>query len=151
MKIILRQNVDKLGKIGDIVNVKDGYARNFLIPREFAFLAKDGAMKRIEVEKKQRSIINERVKTTAQTLSAKISDLQVTISMKVDEATKKLYGSVNNQTIATQLSKLGYEVDKHSVILEEPIKTLGIFDVKIKLHPEIIPNIKVWVIAEDGS
>jgi len=149
MKVILRKNVDKLGKVGDVVNVKDGYARNFLIPREFAFLAKDGAMKRIEVERKKILSMHERAKTAAQGIADKISDLQLTISMKVDESTKKLYGSVNNQTIATKLTELGYAIDKNNVILDEPIKTLGIFDVKVKLHSEIIPNIKVWVIAEE--
>jgi len=149
MKIILRKNVDKLGKVGDIVNVKDGYARNFLIPREFAFMAKDGAMKRIEVERRRVLSMNERAKNAAQEVATKISDLQVTISMKVDDATKKLYGSVNNQTIAAKLAELGYNIDKNNVVLEEPIKTLGIFDVKVKLHSEVVPSIKVWVIAED--
>jgi large subunit ribosomal protein L9 len=149
MKVILRKNVDKLGKVGDVVNVKNGYARNFLIPREFAFLAKDGAMKRIEVERKKILSMHERAKTAAQGIADKISDLQLTIAMKVDEATKKLYGSVNNQTISAKLLELGYEIDKNNVILEEPIKTLGIFDVKIKLHSEITTSIKVWVIAEE--
>jgi len=151
MKIILRKNVDKLGKVGDVVNVKDGYARNFLIPREFAYLAKEGAVKRVEVEKKKLLSLSEKAKSTAQELATKISDLQVTISMKVDGTTNKLYGSVSNQTIATNLIELGYDVDKNSIIIEEPIKTLGIFDVKVKLHSEVIPNIKVWVIAENDN
>jgi large subunit ribosomal protein L9 len=150
MKIILRKDIDKLGKVGDVVTVKDGYARNFLIPRSYAFIAKEGAMKRIEIERKQHSNITERAKTAAQELAAKIADAQVTISMKVGEGSK-LYGSVTTQLISSKLIEMGYEIDRHVIILDEPIKTLGIFDVKVKLHPEIISNVKVWVIAEEEA
>jgi large subunit ribosomal protein L9 len=99
MKIILRKNVDNLGKIGDIVNVKDGYARNYLIPRGYAYLAKEGAIKRIEIEKKQYLKQVEKTKEDAKLLAAKISDTQITVKMKVGEDSK-LYGSVTSQMIA---------------------------------------------------
>jgi|TergutMp193P3_1026864.scaffolds.fasta_scaffold270226_1 large subunit ribosomal protein L9 len=149
MKVILRKDIEKLGKLGDVVTVKDGFARNYLLPRELAFIAKEGAMKKIEIDRKQQLKIGEQVKAAAKELVAKIADLQVTISMKVGEESK-LYGSVTAQMIAAQMLQMGYDdIDKRHIIIEEPIKTLGIFDVKIKLMSDVATNIKVWVIAED--
>ena len=148
MKIILRRDIEKLGKLGDVVTVKDGFARNYLFPRELAFIAKEGAMKKIEIDRKQQLKLGEQVKAATKELAAKISDLQVTISMKVG-AESKLYGSVTNQVIAAQMAKMGYDIDKRHIIIEEPIKTLGIFDIKVKLMSDISTNIKVWVIAEE--
>lgn len=148
MKVILRKDLDKLGKTGDVVTVKDGFARNYLLPRELAYFAKESAMKRIEIERKQQLKVSERAKIAAQELAEKITDLQVSISMKVGEESK-LYGSVTNQMIASQMLQMGYNVDKRHIVIEEPIKTLGIFDVKVKLLPDVSSNIKVWVIAEE--
>lgn len=148
MKVILRRNIDKLGKIGDIVTVKDGYARNYLLPRSLAYFAKDGMMKRIEVEKKQYLKHVEKMKTAAEELAVKISDIQLSIPMKVGEESK-LYGSVTNQMVANELAEKGFTIEKKYIIIEEPIKTLGVFDVKVKLHPEVSTNIKVWVIDEE--
>jgi large subunit ribosomal protein L9 len=147
MKIILRKNVDNLGKIGDIVNVKDGYARNYLIPRGYAYLAKEGAIKRIEIEKKQYLKQVEKTKEDAKLLAAKISDTQITVKMKVGEDSK-LYGSVTSQMIAEELAAKGFDIDKRYILIEDTIKTLGIFDVKVKLHSEVMTSIKVWVIDE---
>jgi large subunit ribosomal protein L9 len=149
MKVILRKDVDKLGKIGDVVSVKDGFARNYLIPRDLAFFARESAMKRIEIERKQQLKINENAKNAMQELAAKINDLQVSITMKVGEESR-LYGSVTNQMIAAQMVQMGYNVDKRHIIIDEPIKTLGIFDVKVKLLPDVSSNIKVWVVAEEN-
>jgi len=142
MKIILRKDVEKLGKIGDIVQVKDGYARNYLIPKEFAFIAKAGAIRRIELAKKSSLSAIDKLKVEATSLAAKINDLQITIPMKVGDS-NKLYGSVNAQLIANKMSELGYDIDKNAVLLEEAIKTLGQFPVKIKLHSEVNANITV--------
>jgi large subunit ribosomal protein L9 len=150
MKIILRKKLEKLGKIGDVVNVKDGYARNYLIPNNFAFIAKAGTIRRVEIEKSQRANQTERAKIVATDLADKIANLELSISMKVGEE-NKLYGSVTNQIIAAKISEMGYKVERSHIILEEPIKTLGIFDVKVKLHPEVSTNIKVWVIAEEDN
>jgi large subunit ribosomal protein L9 len=147
MKIILRKNVDNLGKIGDIVNVKDGYARNYLIPRGYAYLSKEGAIKRIEIEKKQYLKQVEKTKEDAKLLAAKISDTQITVKMKVGEDSK-LYGSVTSQMIAEELAAKGFDIDKRYILIEDTIKTLGIFDVKVKLHSEVMTSIKVWVIDE---
>ncbi len=147
MKIILRKDLENLGKVGDVVNVKDGYARNYLIPYGFAYVARSGAIKRIEFEKQQYLKQVEQIKEEAIQLANKMADTQVIIKMKVgDEG--KLYGSVSNQIIATELVNKGFNIDKKYIVVEETIKTLGVFDVKVKLHPEVVTSIKVWVIDE---
>ena len=150
MKIILRKDVEKLGKIGDVVNVKDGYARNYLIPNEFAFVAKISAVRRVELEKVQRANQTEKIIIAATDLANKITDLDLSISMKVGEG-NRLYGSVTSQIIATRISEMGYNIEKNHILLEEPIKALGVYDVKVKLHSEVTTNIKVWVIAEEEN
>lgn len=148
MKIILRQNVDKLGKIGEVVSVKDGYARNFLIPRQFAYYASSSAIKKLEVEKKQYLKKYELSKLAAETLASKISELQVSIPMKVGEE-GRLFGTVTPAAISKELSVHGYEIDRRHITIEEPIKTLGVFTVKVKLHQEVSSPLKVWVISEE--
>jgi len=148
MRIILRQDIESLGNIGEIVNVKPGYARNYLIPHQFAYFATKGAVNKIEQEKKQYLVKMAEVKSNAERLAEKFDELQVTIAMKVGEE-GKLYGSVTTQMIAHELSIQGYEVDKRDVTIVDQIKTLGVFQVKIKLHPEVHANLRVWVISEE--
>lgn len=148
MRIILRQDIDTLGNIGDIVNVKPGYARNYLIPNQMAYFATQGAINKIEQEKKQYQIKMSEVKADAEKLAEKFDELQVTIAMKVGEE-GKLYGSVTTQMIAHELSIQGYQVDKRDITIPDQIKTLGVFQVKIKLHPEVQANLRVWVISEE--
>ncbi|HAW08275.1 MAG TPA: 50S ribosomal protein L9 [Bacteroidetes bacterium] len=148
MKIILRKNLDNLGNIGDIVNVKNGYARNYLLPNGLAFMATDEAIKRIEVEKRKLLTQLSKEKETADSLSQALSNIQLTIPMRTTEE-GNLYGSITNQLISEKLAELNFDIDKRNIMLDEPIKTLGIFDVKIKLHTDITSNIKVWVINEE--
>lgn len=148
MKIILRQNVPNLGDMGEVVNVKDGYARNYLIPREMAYFASEGAIKRIEVEKRQYSKRLADEKVSAEAIAAKIAELQISIPMKVGEE-GKLYGSVTQQLIAQELSLRGFEIDRRNIIIDDAIRTLGVFDVKVKLHPEVLADLKIWVISEE--
>lgn len=148
MKIILREDIEKLGKIGDVVNVRDGYARNYLLPKGLAYIATDGALKRIEHEKRRAEKRAEKERQHAEEIAAKIADIQISIPMKVGEE-GKLYGSVSQQMIAQELQARGFNIDKRHIIIDEPIKTLGIFDVKVKLHTDVIPSLKVWVINED--
>jgi large subunit ribosomal protein L9 len=148
MKVILRKDVENLGEMGEVVTVKDGFARNYLIPREMAYYASEGSIKRLEVEKKQyeKRLALEKVK--AEEIASKIADIQVSVAMKVgDEG--RLYGSVTPQMIANELALRGYDIDKRNIVIEDPIKTLGVFDVKAKLHPEVISTLKVWVISEE--
>lgn len=148
MKIILRQDVENLGKMGELVTVKDGYGRNFLIPRQFAYYASDSAVKKLEVEKKQYLKKYEQMKLAAEALASKISELQVSIPMKVGEE-GRLFGTVTPAAIAKELTLHGYEIDRRNITIEEPIKTLGVFTVKVKLHQEVSSPLKVWVISEE--
>lgn len=148
MKVILRQDVYNLGKIGDVVNVKDGYARNYLLPREMAYYATSGAMKRLEIEKKQHDIRMAKEKALAEGIAAQLADVQLSIPMKVGEE-NRLYGSVTPQMIGQELQNRGFNLDRRVIVIEDPIKTLGVFDVKIKLHTEVTATLKVWVINEE--
>lgn len=148
MKVILRQDVDKLGKIGEIVTVKDGFARNFLIPRDLVYYATPGALKKLEGERKQYSKKVEKAKGVAEELAAKLAEVQVSVQMRVGEE-GKLFGSVTPQMIAQELATREFDIDKRNIIIEEPIKSLGIFDVKVKLHTEVFATLKVWVISEE--
>lgn len=148
MKVILRQDVDNLGQMGTIVNVKPGFARNYLIPRELAYHATPNALRIFELEKKQFEKLRAFEKADAEKIAVQISDLQVSIPMKVGEE-GRLYGSVTTQMIAQELELRGYDIDKRQILIEDTIKTLGVFDVKVKLHSEIIANLKIWVISEE--
>lgn len=148
MKVILRQNVENLGDIGEIVNVKSGYARNFLIPRSLAYMATESAIRSLATEKKQYAVKMEKAKSQAETVAAQLAELQITIPMQVGEE-GRLFGSVTSPMIAQELELRGFHVDRRTIIIEEPIKTLGIFDVKVKLHPEITAPLKVWVIGQE--
>ncbi len=148
MKVILRQNVDNLGEIGEIVNVKAGYARNYLIPQSLAYVATDGAIRTLAGEKRQYEKRMEKARSQAEVVAAQLSDLQISIPMQVGEE-GRLFGSVTGQMIAAELELRGFTIDRRNVIIEEPIKTLGIFDVKVKLMTDVIASLKVWVIAQE--
>ncbi|MCX7879681.1 MAG: 50S ribosomal protein L9 [Ignavibacteria bacterium] len=149
MKVILRKDLEKLGKTGDVVTVKDGYARNYLIPRGYAYYASEGAIKAIEIEKKRQIRRIEQERSRAEKFAQELSQIQLTIPMRVGEE-GKLYGSVTPAIISELLkSEHNIEIDRRQILVDEPIKTLGVFDVKIKLYQDIYANIKLWVIAEE--
>lgn len=151
MKVILRKDLENLGKIGDVVTVKDGYARNYLIPRGYAYYASEGAIRAIEIEKKRKIKKLEQERSKAEAFARELSQIQITIPMKVGEE-GKLYGSVTPLIISEYLKQEhNIEIDKKHIILDEPIKSLGIFDVKIKLFQDISTTIKVWVINEEEA
>ncbi len=147
MKIILRKDHEKLGKIGDVVDVKDGYARNYLIPRKLGFEAAPGNLRALEEEKKQHVDRAKKEVRNSQKLAAELEKLSITLKVKVGED-EKLFGSVTSQMIADALVEKGITVDKRIIDLEEPIKALGIYTVNMKLHPEVIGKVKVWVVRE---
>lgn len=147
MKVILRQDYEKLGKAGDIVQVKDGFARNFLIPREIAYEATPGNIRRFEEEKKRMMLQFEREKKKAEQLAKELEKTSCTISMAVGEE-DRLFGSVTSQDIADALKEKGIEIDRRKIVLEEPIKSLGIYSVPIRLHPEVTASVKVWVVKK---
>ncbi|MCL6493541.1 MAG: 50S ribosomal protein L9 [Ignavibacterium sp.] len=147
MKVILRQTIDKLGKIGQIVDVKDGYALNYLIPKGFAYVAVKGNVKALEEEKKIVEKRNQQELKAAETLASELEKVSVTIPVQVGEE-DKIFGTVTTQMIADALKEKGYDIDKRKFEMEEQIKTLGIYNVSIKLHPSVSAKIKVWVVRE---
>jgi large subunit ribosomal protein L9 len=150
MKIILVQDVDTLGVQGDTVVVKDGYARNFLIPRGFAWPATPGNLKRLEQERKIWDLKSIREKAKAEDLKKKLEALTITIAARVGEE-NLLYGSVTQQQIADALEQKGILIDKRRIQLEEPIKRAGAHEVTLKLHKEVEAVLKVEVVGETGA
>ena len=147
MEVILRQAVDKLGHPGDVVSVSNGYARNYLLPRGVAFLATEGNKKRIAQEKARLEAAEAERRKTAEEIASRFDDVSVTFAARVGEE-GKLFGSVTAGDIADQLVAQGYEVEKRQIELVEPIKALGVYRVVIRLHADVKPEIKVWVIAQ---
>jgi len=147
MKVILRKEHEKLGQIGTIAEVKDGYARNYLIPRGIAYPATDGSMRALEEEKKQAERRSNKELKENEKLAANLDKVSLTVKMKVGED-EKLFGSVTAQMIADALKEQGYTIDKRVIDLEEPIKALGIYTVNVKLHQSVIGKVKVWVVSE---
>ncbi len=147
MKVILRRNFDQLGKVGDVANVKDGYARNYLIPRQIAYQATKGNILALEEEKKQ--ILKKEAKELdiAQKLANEIEKVSITIPVKVGEE-DKIFGTVTSQMIADSMKEKGYDVDKRKIEITEPIKALGIYSVTIKIHPSVSAVVKTWVVRE---
>ncbi|MDI6778819.1 MAG: 50S ribosomal protein L9 [Bacteroidota bacterium] len=147
MKVILRKDFDKLGKVGELVDVKDGFARNYLIPQEIAYVATEGGMRALEEEKKQHTYRQQKEERDAQKIASRLDNVSITIKAKVGED-EKLFGSVTPQMIADALQEQGFTIDKRIIELEEPIKALGIYTVPVKVHPSIIGKVKVWVVRE---
>jgi large subunit ribosomal protein L9 len=145
MEVILRQAVENLGKPGDLVAVKSGYARNYLIPRGFALPATDGNKKRIEQQKARLEAAESERRGAAQSIADRLEQVSLTFSARVGEE-EKLFGSVTAADIAQQLQAQGFEIEKRQVDLHDPIKSLGVYRVPIKLHAEVKPEVRVWVI-----
>jgi large subunit ribosomal protein L9 len=146
MEVILRQAVEKLGHPGDIVKVSSGFARNFLLPRGVAYEATPGNKKRIAQEKDRLEAAENARIAAAQEMAAKIEAIQLTFSARVGEE-GKLFGSVTSADIAHQLEAQGYTmIEKRMIDMPEPIRALGVYKVPIKLHADVKPEIKVWVI-----
>lgn len=147
MKLLLRQDYEPLGVAGDVVNVKPGFARNFLIPKGYGMLATDKNVKRYENDQKQLHWLQEKEKRQSEELAKTLENVSCTITVQVGDE-DKMFGSVTSQNITESLEAQGYTVDKRKVLLEEPIKSLGIYSVPIKLHADVEAKIKVWVVKE---
>jgi len=144
MEIILSQDVPQLGKTGDVVKVKEGYARNFLIPRKLAAVATPGNLKRIEQLERKRKVEHEHQKAGAEALAEKLNKLSCTVNVEVNDL-EKLYGAVSEPDIVRALEAEGFNIDKRQITIEKPIEELGIFEVGVKLHPEVTAKIRLWV------
>jgi large subunit ribosomal protein L9 len=147
MEVILRQAVENLGKPGDVVKVSNGYARNFLLPRGVAFEATPGNLKRISQEKDRLEAAENERRSAAQSLAERLEQVSLTFSARVGEE-GKLFGSVTAADIAHQLEGQGFTIEKRQVDLHEPLRTLGVFRVPVRLHADVKPEIKVWVIKQ---
>ena len=147
MKVILREDIDGLGKSGELVTVKDGFGRNFLLPRKKAVLANEQNIRQLEHEKAVITARNAKLKGVAEALAKKVGSLKVTIKRKVGEQ-DKLFGSVTALDIAEAVAAQGQQVDRRGLHLPEPIKTVGVHEVELRLHRDVVAKIKVEVVAE---
>ncbi len=149
-KIILREDVEKLGEAGEIVTVKPGYARNYLIPRGMAYEATDAKVRQLEEEREREEQRARRAYLEAGRRASVLEDLSLTFQARAGEESK-LFGSITSADIADRLNEQGFdfEVDKKDIELDEPIKALGVYNVPIKLHADVRPEIKIWVIKEE--
>ncbi len=147
MEIILREDVQNLGKTGDVVKVKDGYARNYLLPKGLAYPATAANKQRIHYEAERLAKQRAAEKASAEGEAARLADVHLTFPVKVGEE-DKLYGSVTASDIQRKLEELGIHIDKRKVDLPEPIRALGEFRVGIKIHPDVRPEIGISVVKE---
>lgn len=150
MKVILIDEVHGLGGRGDVVLVKDGYARNFLLPKKLARAATPGNLKMVEQERKKWAVLAQQEKAAAQKWADQMMETKVVLRKKVGDS-GTLYGSVTASDIAEELSSRGFEVDKRRIELTHPIKTLGVHKVEIRVHREVTANVDVEVIGEGGE
>jgi large subunit ribosomal protein L9 len=147
MEVILRHAVENLGKPGDVVKVKNGYARNYLLPHNLAYEATAGNLKRIQQERERLEAAENQRRDAAQGIATKLEQVSLTFSARVGEE-GKLFGSVTASDIAQQLAQQGFEIEKRQIDLHEPIKSLGVYRVPVRLHADVKPEIRVWVIKQ---
>lgn len=150
VKVILRQDIEKLGEAGEVVTVKPGFARNYLLPRGYAYEATAANLREIEQEKSRVEARGRRDYLEARRRASQLEGVSLTFHAKAGEESK-LFGSITSADIADRLNEQGidFKVDRRSIELEDPIKTLGVFSVPIRLHTDVKPEVKVWVIKAD--
>ncbi len=147
MKVILLDNVDRLGKRGEVITVKEGYARNYLIPHNVARPATPGNMKMLETLKKKQALEDARHLADANARAQKLAALSLTINAAAGDE-EKLYGSVTSEMIAAALKSEGFDIDKKDILLDEQIKKLGVYQVSVRLHPEVKAVLRVWIVKQ---
>ena len=147
MEVILNKDLDRIGKAGAVVKVKEGFARNFLIPNKLAIPLTPENLKRLEQEKIKKNLQQEKIKDAAQEQKERLEGLSLTVQALTQEE-DKLYGSIGVIDLAAALKEEGFEIDKNSIVLDEPIKALGIYEVPVKLHPEVLAKLKVWIVKK---
>jgi len=145
MEVILREDIADLGKAGQIVRVKDGFGRNYLLPRGLAYAATAGNKRRVEAEAVRRGQLLSREKDDAEALAARLTAADLTFQAKAGEG-DRLFGSITAGDIAEKLAELGHAVDKRIIELPEPLKMVGVYKVPVRLHPEVRPELRVWVV-----
>lgn len=150
VKVILREDVEKLGEAGEVVSVKPGYARNYLLPQDLAYEATDASIRQLEQERERSEQRARRDYLEARRRASQLEDVQLTFHARAGEESK-LFGSIGSADITDRLNgqELDFQVDRKDVELDDPIKALGVYNVPIKLHADVRPEIKVWVIKEE--
>ncbi|MCC7345575.1 MAG: 50S ribosomal protein L9 [Deltaproteobacteria bacterium] len=148
MQVILREDIPTLGKAGEVVKVRDGYGRNYLLPRKKAVLADAKNLKAVESQKKQIEAQRAKDRQKADEAAAKLATLELTIARDVG-SNDRLFGSVTKVEISAALREKGVQIDKHLIELEAPIKTIGTYEVGVKLHPEVKAAFKLWVVRQE--
>ena len=147
LKIILLKDVEQLGQAGDVVQVADGYGRNFLIPQRQAVVASDANVAQFETWRKEHEAAADRERKTAEDLGKRLEKDSLTAAVRVGDE-DRLFGSVTSQNITALLKEKGYEVDRRAVELEEPIRALGVYNIEVRLHPQVTSSVKLWVVKE---
>jgi large subunit ribosomal protein L9 len=147
MEVILIKDVEKIGKAGSVVKVKEGFARNFLFPHNLAKVATPGSLKQLEKEKQVRSAQYAKTKEESEEVKKRLNALSLTISA-LTQGEEKLYGSISGHDIAAALKDEGFLIDKNAIELAEPIKSLGVYELPVKLHPEVTATLKLWVVKK---
>ena len=148
MQVILRDRIENLGNAGDVVEVKPGYGRNYLIPRGLAYEATQANVRRLEAERAKQSRREAETLDEARQRAATIEAVSLTFHARAGQE-GKLFGSITSADIAEKLAEQGVQVDRRNIELDEPIKALGVHSVPVRLHPHVRPEFKVWVIASE--
>ena len=148
MQVILKQRLENLGQAGDVVTVKAGYARNYLIPQGLAYSATEGNLRRIDRERLQLQKRAAEDLGAARERASVIEGTSVTFTARAGEE-GKLFGSITSADIVEKLAEQGIDIDRKQIVLDEPLKALGVFSIPVRLHAEVRPEVKVWVIKEE--
>ena len=148
MEVILNKDVEKIGRAGTVVCVKEGFARNFLFPHNLAKPATASSLKKLEQEQFARSAQSAKIKEESELIKQRLSTLALTIPA-LTQGEEKLYGSIHALEIAEALKAEGFSIDKSIIDLVEPIKSLGIYQIPVRLHPDVIATVKLWVVKKD--
>ena len=148
MKVILKDDIEKLGVTGQVVQVADGYGRNYLIPKNLAIPATKGNMKSIDVIKTQKDFRERKKKREAEKIKDKIEKLSLTAEVHTGEE-DKVFGSVTSAAISKLLSDHGFEIDRRKIMLDEPLKALGVYTINIKLASDVTAGVKLWVVKKE--
>lgn len=147
MKVILLRDVESLGSAGEVVQVKSGFARNFLIPQRQALVASDTNVAQFESKRKQHAAVSERERRAAEAVAKRLEADSITAQVRVGEE-DRLFGSVTVQNIADLLAEKDYDIDRRAIQLEEPIRALGVYTIEVRLHSDVTANVKLWVVKE---
>ena len=147
MKVILLRDVESLGSAGEVVQVKSGFARNFLIPQRQALVASDTNVAQFESKRKQHAAVSERERRAAEAIAKQLEADSLTAQVRVGEE-DRLFGSVTVQNIADLLTEKDYDIDRRAIQLEEPIRALGVYTIDVRLHADVTANVKLWVVKE---